>query len=198
MRAEIAALHRRLGNTMIYVSHDQVEAMTLADKIVVLWAGVIEQAGTPLELYNTPRNQFVAGFIGSPRMNFVDAVVTATSAEGVSLKDAEGNAYQAGIDVEGLSAGDAMVVGIRPDHLEIGAAAGCQVTVQAVEQLGGESYLYCETQGGTRLTAHLPGQTSMRRGERTSAVFHPRLTHLFRKDDGLALKRLVVGEAVQA
>src|SRR5690606_4413455 len=90
MRGEISALHRRLGNTMIYVTHDQVEAMTMADKIVVLTAGRIEQAGTPLDLYNRPENQFVAGFIGSPRMNFVEARVKAVGEGGVRLEDAEG------------------------------------------------------------------------------------------------------------
>src|SRR5690606_35445061 len=86
MRVEIAKLHNDLGNTMIYVTHDQVEAMTMADKIVVLQSGVVEQIGAPLELYNTPRNRFVAGFIGSPKMNFLDAKVEDSDASGVKLR----------------------------------------------------------------------------------------------------------------
>ena len=196
MRGEISGLHRRLGNTMIYVTHDQVEAMTMADKIVVLRDGRIEQAGSPLDLYNTPANAFVAGFIGSPRMNFIDVTVTGIDAEGVGLKDAAGNAYRAAVSGEGMKTGEAAQLGIRPDHLEIGGAEGYPVTVHSVEQLGGESYLYCEAADGTKLTAHLPGQTAIRRGGTTHVVLRPQLTHLFRKDDGIARKRLVIVEAV--
>ncbi len=196
MRGEIAGLHRRLGNTMIYVTHDQVEAMTMADKIVVLRDGRIEQAGTPLELYNQPANSFVAGFIGSPRMNFVDVTVREAEAGGVVVSDAAGNDYRAAVAPDGLEPGDAAELGIRPDHLIVGDAAGHAVTVQSVEQLGGESYLYCETGAGTPLTVHLAGQTGIRRGETTHVVFRPDYTHLFRKSDGLGMKRLVVGEAV--
>jgi multiple sugar transport system ATP-binding protein len=189
MRGEISALHRRLGNTMIYVTHDQVEAMTMADKIVVLRDGRIEQAGTP-------KNSFVAGFIGSPRMNFIAVAVAGIDGDGVSLTDAAGNGYRAAVSGEGLKAGDAAELGIRPDHLDIGGDAGATVTVQSVEQLGGESYLYCEAADGTKLTAHLPGQTAIRRGETARLVLRPAFTHLFRKTDGLAQRRLVIGEAV--
>ncbi|MGE0500543.1 MAG: ABC transporter ATP-binding protein [Rhizobiaceae bacterium] len=195
MRGEISALHRRLGNTMIYVTHDQVEAMTMADKIVVLRAGRIEQVGSPLELYNAPANRFVAGFIGSPRMNFVEAKVEAVDGDGISARDASGTSFRAAAEGSGLAKGDAVTLGIRPDHLEIGGAEGLPVTVQAVEQLGGESYLYCETAGGQSLTAHISGQTPIRRGETAHATFRPEYTHLFRAD-GLAQKRLKVGEAV--
>ncbi|MGB3501773.1 MAG: sn-glycerol-3-phosphate ABC transporter ATP-binding protein UgpC [Mesorhizobium sp.] len=196
MRGEISALHRRLGNTMIYVTHDQVEAMTMADKIVVLRLGRIEQVGSPLELYNSPANQFVAGFIGSPRMNFIDVTVDAADASGVLVKDANGNAYRTTVSADGLSKGDAAVIGIRPDHLLIAASGGTLVTVRAIEQLGGESYLYCETASGQRLTAHISGQTPVKRDEQAHAVFRPEFTHLFRKSDGVAQKRTQIGEAV--
>ena len=196
MRAEISALHRRLGNTMIYVTHDQVEAMTMADKIVVLRAGRIEQTGSPLDLYNRPVNQFVAGFIGSPRMNFVEVSVDGIDASGVALRDDAGNAYRAAVDGDGLAKGDGAVLGIRPDHLDIGTDEGHPVTVLAVEQLGGDSYLYCETPDGARLTAHRAGQTSIKRGDTARAGFHAEFTHLFRKDNGLAQRRLTIGEAV--
>ncbi len=195
MRGEISALHRRLGNTMIYVTHDQVEAMTMADKIVVLRAGRIEQVGSPLELYNAPVNQFVAGFIGSPRMNFIEGTVTAVGAGEVTVKDGDGAAYAAAVDGSGLVPGDAAVLGIRPDHLEIGEA-GRPVVVDAVEQLGGESYLYCRTPENQPLTAHISGQTAIRRGDNARAMFRAEFTHLFRKDTGVAQKRLKIGEAV--
>jgi ABC-type sugar transport system ATPase subunit len=181
---------------MIYVTHDQVEAMTMADKIVVLRDGVIEQAGAPLDLYNRPANRFVAGFIGSPRMNFIDVTVETRGPDGVGVTDAAGNRYAASVSPEGLAVGDAAVLGIRPDHLEIAGEGGVPVTVQAIEQLGGESYLYCETATGARLTAHLSGQTGIRRGETAHALFRPDFTHLFRTDTGVAQQRLRVGEAV--
>jgi multiple sugar transport system ATP-binding protein len=196
MRGEISALHHRLGNTMIYVTHDQVEAMTMADKIVVLRAGVIEQAGTPLELYNTPKNQFVAGFIGSPRMNFVEAKVAAIDGSAVQVSDAAGNRYAAAVSGDGLGIGDDVMLGVRPDHLDIAGEGEVTVTVQAIEQLGGDSYLYCETGTGAKLTAHLAGQTRVKRGETAHAVFKPEFAHLFRKSDGVAQRRIVVGEAV--
>lgn len=196
MRGEISGLHQRLGNTMVYVTHDQVEAMTMADKIVVLRAGIVEQAGAPLDLYNTPRNQFVAGFIGSPRMNFIDATVEAVGGGEVSARDAAGNVYSAAVDGSGLTAGDAAVLGIRPDHIEIASAGGHAVKVEAIEQLGGESYLYCVTGSGAKLTAHIAGQTAVKRGDIVHAVFRPDFAHIFRASDGLAQKRLVIGEAV--
>ena len=196
MRGEISGLHHRLGNTMIYVTHDQVEAMTMADKIVVLRAGIIEQVGTPLELYNRPANQFVAGFIGSPRMNFIEVTVGKSGANTVAVKDAAGRTYEAAVSGDGLKPGDAAVLGIRPDHLDIVGEGGVPVTVQAIEQLGGESYLYCETESGAKLTAHISGQTAVKRGDTAHAVFRPEFTHLFRKDDGRAQPRTLVGEAV--
>lgn len=195
MRREIAGLHRRLGNTMIYVTHDQVEAMTMADEIVVLKSGRIEQYGTPLTLYNEPANQFVAGFIGSPRMNFIDVTVEGFAAGVVTVRDADGWPYEIAADGAGLTAGDAATLGIRPEHLEVGSGEGHPVLVQSIEQLGGESYLYCETSSGARLTAHFTGQTAMHHGDTTRAVFRKTFLHLFRKSDGKAQKRLEIGEA---
>jgi multiple sugar transport system ATP-binding protein len=195
MRVEIAKLHHDLGNTMIYVTHDQVEAMTMADKIVVLRAGRIEQAGSPLDLYNRPANRFVAGFIGSPRMNFVPCTVAAVTPEGLQLRDAAGRGYLAAVNAGDLRPGAEVELGLRPEHLEVGSA-GHPVAVQGIEQLGGECYLYCRTDDGLALTAHLPGQTAIRRGDRAHVGFPPELAHVFRADDGRALLRRVVGEAV--
>ena len=138
-RIEIARLHRDLGATMIYVTHDQVEAMTLADRIVVLRAGRVEQVGAPMELYNNPANTFVAGFIGSPQMNFLHA--GAPGLRGHSL-------------------------GIRPEHLAISREAG-QIagTVSHVEKLGGETLVYVNTEAQGLLTVRLFGEHSYVVGE---------------------------------
>jgi multiple sugar transport system ATP-binding protein len=188
MRGEIAALHRRIGNTMIYVTHDQVEAMTMADRIVVLRDGRIEQAGAPLDLYNHPVNAFVAGFIGSPRMNFLECRVVGRDAGGVDLVDADGQGLRAAVDGRTLAEGEAVTLGIRPEHMHPDPG-GYPVRIEAVEQLGGESYLYAATEGGVALTVHLAGQTRLVRGERSALAFDTTRTHLFRRD-GSALPRL--------
>src|SRR5690554_2699083 len=118
MRVEIAKLHNDLGNTMIYVTHDQVEAMTMADKIVVLNSGVIEQVGAPLELYNTPANRFVAGFIGSPKMNFLDGRIEAIDDSGARVQ-AGGSAIELKRPLQGAAAGDSVTFGVRPEHITL-------------------------------------------------------------------------------
>jgi len=192
MRGEISALHRRIGNTMIYVTHDQVEAMTMADQIVVLRDGRIEQVGSPIDLYNRPCNTFVAGFIGSPRMNFIDCTVVARDGAGVDVQDAQGRVLRAQVDGRSLSEGESVQLGIRPEHLKP-AAGGYPVIIENVEQLGGESYLYARTDAGASLTAHLPGQTRLTRGAAAELDIGADFAHLFRKD-GSALPRLRLGE----
>jgi multiple sugar transport system ATP-binding protein len=177
MRAELAGLHRRLGTTMILVTHDQVEAMTMAGKIVVLRAGRVEQAGPPLELYNAPANQFVAGFIGSPRMNFLPGRVQAAGPDGVRV-GVEGLGGVVALPRHGLAAGDAVTLGIRPEHLQE-AADGLPATVAAVEQLGGLSYV--------RLAQHevvlqAAGQTALRPGDTIRLHLPPERLHLFDAD----------------
>ncbi len=174
MRAELSALHRRLGTTMIYVTHDQIEAMTMADVIVVLRGGRVEQAGPPLALYNTPANQFVAGFIGSPRMNFFPGRVLTVGPDGarVTVDGLGGIAVPAR---PGLRAGDAVTLGIRPEHLQE-APDGLPATVTAVEQLGGTSYV--------RLAQHeavlqVAGQTGLRPGDTVRLHLPPERLHLF-------------------
>ena len=131
-RIEIARLHRELGATMVYVTHDQVEAMTLADKIVVLRAGVVEQTGSPMELYNNPANTFVAGFIGSPQMNFLKSAALGQRGE---------------------------TMGIRPEHLTISRDSGTiPGTVSHVEKLGGETLVYARTDPHGLLTVRLFGE----------------------------------------
>ncbi|QDZ12420.1 ABC transporter ATP-binding protein [Devosia ginsengisoli] len=171
MRVEIAKLHNDLGNTMIYVTHDQVEAMTMADKIVVLRQGVIEQAGAPLELYNTPRNLFVAGFIGSPKMNFL-----AASADGSGLKVA-GNT----LDLQRPVAG-ATTLGIRPEHITIAEGSGvklAEVRVDLVENLGGQTVVYATTGDGQPITIVLEGQNPVDLGSTVGVHIDPARLHLF-------------------
>jgi ABC-type sugar transport system ATPase subunit len=143
MRLELAKLHSDLAATMIYVTHDQVEAMTLADRIVVLRAGVIEQVGTPLELYHNPRNEFVAGFIGSPKMNFVDAVVDArTDSELLLRADTMGGlTFPISASRSVARPGDKVRVGVRPDAIRV-TEAGIAAKVLVAERLGNVNYLY--------------------------------------------------------
>lgn len=139
MRVEIARLHRELGNTMIYVTHDQTEAMTLADQIVILRDGRVEQTGTPRDVYENPLNTFVAGFIGSPRMNLLDAEWRGSGK--VRLADSEIEAC-----LDSLQAGERIVVGMRPEHIRIVASGpdAVKATVEFTEYLGGTRYVYCK------------------------------------------------------
>src|SRR5690606_6502360 len=157
MRIEIAKLHQELGATMVYVTHDQVEAMTLADRIVVLRAGRIEQQGSPIELYDNPDNIFVAGFIGSPRMNFLEGTITAIHGEEltVALDAFEAPAFKVRRRGDGGEVGDTIRVGIRPEHFTDADTDGPRLTAKAqvVEQLGGVSYVYAVgNDGQTKIT----------------------------------------------
>ena len=144
-RVEISKLHRQLGATTIYVTHDQVEAMTLADKIVVLKAGRVMQVGSPMELFNQPANEFVAGFLGSPKMNFFDGQL-------VGAADFQGNdvsAQGARLVSTNKSAGDSVKLGVRPQHLVIDDHGVLEGNVTLVERLGTETILELLTPGGT-------------------------------------------------
>ena len=186
MRGEITGLHRRLGATMIYVTHDQVEAMTMADKIVVLRAGNIEQVGTPLDLYNRPDNKFVAGFIGSPQMNFVPV----TAGHGDNIVTDHGATFAMRTESKPAS-GTALTLGVRPEHLTLEATQGAialPMTVTGVEQLGGHSLLYGTLPGskagaeGTRITAQVAGQVSTKIGETATVYAAPDVCRLFATD----------------
>lgn len=146
MRIEIARLHQELNSTMIYVTHDQVEAMTLADKIVVLNAGRVEQVGSPLELYNHPENLFVAGFIGSPKMNFISGVVVHQSEDEVQIDLGTSARVSLPARHRKLTKGEIVTIGIRPEHLSISEGEGLKLTVtpNVVENLGGHSFLYTQ------------------------------------------------------
>ena len=160
MRVELAHLHKELGATMIYVTHDQVEAMTMADKIVVLRAGRIEQVGSPLELYNNPVNKFVAGFIGSPGMNFLNAVVEngALKVPGLNNITVPSKATLPADDTD-------LVVGIRPQHF-VQSEASNPFKVDIIEHLGGVSYVHLHTATGEKLIVEQRG-SALERGVET-------------------------------
>ncbi|WP_312805357.1 ABC transporter ATP-binding protein [Agrobacterium cavarae] len=144
MRVEISKLHKQLGTTMIYVTHDQTEAMTLADKIVVLRGGKIEQVGAPLDLYDDPENRFVAGFVGSPKMNFLPGKVAGETAEGVTITLDHAPTFSLTLPVAARPGiGAPITLGIRPEHFEdAGKAADLTVAVDVAEHLGNTSYVY--------------------------------------------------------
>ena len=149
MRVELGRLHAELGTTMIYVTHDQVEAMTMADRIVVMRDGIIEQVGSPLDLYNRPANQFVAGFLGSPRMNFLSATITTISGGMVTLKvDAIAETLTLPTDESSasLAVGDVVRLGFRPEVAEAGLGEGLvlHARVRVVESLGRETLVYAD------------------------------------------------------
>jgi lactose/L-arabinose transport system ATP-binding protein len=154
MRVEIAKLHKTLKTTIVYVTHDQVEAMTLADKIVVLRAGNIEQVGAPLDLYDDPANMFVAGFIGSPRMNFLRARVTAAEAGRVTVAlDSQPNVQLTLPVATAVTAGDAVSIGVRPEHFvaEGTGDADLSLEVDVAEHLGNTSYVYAHAAPDERI-----------------------------------------------
>ena len=189
MRSEISALHHRIGTTMIYVTHDQVEAMTMADRIVVLRGGRVEQIGTPLELYNRPANRFVAGFIGSPQMNFLGASAAARGAGLAVTLDSAKREADAALPFERTTGStDRVRLGIRPEHVVLGAhsepALALRATIERVEQLGAESFLYCQLEGGERLTVHSPGQVAHSSGDVIDVSLPVAATHVFEDADG--------------
>jgi multiple sugar transport system ATP-binding protein len=188
MRIELARLHDELKATMIYVTHDQVEAMTMADKIVVLQAGVIEQAGSPLELYHHPRNLFVAGFIGSPKMNFMPAKVTTANGMGATVQLGSGSSVTVPVQPGRLKAGAAVTLGVRPEHLRPADAGELQGEVMVVERLGGETFLYTQLAGGDMLVIQADGEIPTRVHDKIAVKLNSATCHLF-DTAGLAVER---------
>ena len=169
MRVEIARLHSELGATMIYVTHDQTEAMTLANRIVVLRAGRVEQVGAPLELYGNPANQFVAGFIGSPRMNFLAAETIGSDGGRTRFRLINQGGVEIGLRLANpLLPGSPAVVGIRPEHFVAAGRGDCdlQLTLDVAEHLGGTSYLYANTRGGEPVVVEGDGSETAQAGSR--------------------------------
>ncbi len=191
MRYEFAKLHEQFKTTMVYVTHDQVEAMTLADRIVVLNAGRIEQVGAPMELYEHPCNLFVAGFIGSPGMNFIGAVVAEAGASGATVKLAGGEAIRCAVDASAAKAGDKVRLGVRPEHLRAGVAVNAlATTVTFVESLGSMTYAYCSNPGlDDVITCAVEGDRRIASGDALALSVPVDKTYLF-DADGRAFRRL--------
>ena len=197
MRKELATLHASIGGTMIYVTHDQVEAMTLADKIVILRNGLIEQIGAPQTLYHDPDNMFVGGFIGSPRMNFLDGEITGEipgeipgeSGDNVTISLA--GAPDASLSLPRARAGTKtdgrVAVGIRPEHFAAKGTASIDARIEVVENLGSTSYAYVVNAAGKTMTVELPAGMVPRAGDMATFHFNQADCFLFDRDSGLRL-----------
>ena len=192
MRGQIARLHKALQATMIFVTHDQVEAMTLADRIVVLNAGQVEQSGTPLDLYANPVNRFVAGFLGSPRMNFIAAQVQSVDGATVQLTAQGLTAVTMSGITPGLKPGDAVTLGLRPEHLTLGdAPVQIPANLRLYEHLGRDTVLYAdaaplqsvESEGGHgSFTIQLNHPQAVQIGQSITFGFNPAQAYLFGPD----------------
>jgi multiple sugar transport system ATP-binding protein len=191
MRYELAKLHQELKTTMIYVTHDQVEAMTLAKRIVVLSAGRIEQVGTPMELYNEPDNIFVAGFIGSPRMNFLDAEIESIAPRRAVLRLPSGDTIATAVDARSARPGQRVTLGIRPEHFDARAKSNVlPVKVRFVESLGSVTIAYGTlARTETEVTVQLPGDLQVSPGETIRPGPAPHACYLF-DANGRAFRRL--------
>ena len=184
MRAEIRELHQRLATTTVYVTHDQIEAMTMADKIVVMQAGNIEQVGSPLELYDTPANTFVAGFIGSPSMNFFDGVVRAQT-DGNTVVTIGDLSFPVG-QRQGLSEGQKVTFGIRPEHLQL-ATDGLALVVAVVEPTGSETHVISRL-GTQEVVAVFRERHAFAAGQEICLQPDPEQVHLFDAETGVRLE----------
>ncbi|HBA62640.1 MAG TPA: sugar ABC transporter ATP-binding protein, partial [Lachnospiraceae bacterium] len=196
MRIEISKLHQRLGTTIIYVTHDQTEAMTLGDRIVVMSAGIVQQVDTPKALYDTPNNLFVAGFIGSPQMNFLDAVVKVNGGKvslqvgpaTIALPDRKGKKL-----IDGGYEGKTVVLGIRPedvhDEAEFLAKSPdtvIEATIRVYEMLGAEANLYFDYEGAS-MTARVEPRTAARPGDTVKFAFDAEKIHVFNKETEMTI-----------
>ncbi|MEQ1956567.1 ABC transporter ATP-binding protein [Mesorhizobium sp. CN2-181] len=193
MRLELAKLHRALGATMIYVTHDQTEAMTLADRIVVLRDGVIEQTGTPSEIYDAPKNRFVAGFMGSPKMSFLEATVRETNGKKVLLDIAGTSGGRIELDVEEPARlSPQVIVGLRPEHFfpRVPMGPRLAVDIEFVERLGGENYLHAPGHAAGELVIRHAGDEGPAavRGPAEIAVDWTK-AHLFTADGSAVARR---------
>ncbi len=186
MRTELVKLHQDLAATMIYVTHDQVEAMTMADRIVVLNKGHVEQVGTPLELYRRPANLFVAGFIGSPRMNFFQGRAARPANGGMALELAGGRTLQVPAAAGAVALGSPLTLGIRPEHLVLADAGPLGGQVDVIEHLGAETLLYVKDPIGGTIVVRTDDLARVRPGATVSIALRPDRVSLF-DDAGKAI-----------
>jgi multiple sugar transport system ATP-binding protein len=195
MRAELVGLHDRLGATMIYVTHDQVEAMTMADRIAVFNQGRVEQVGAPLELYSHPCNLFVAGFIGSPKMNLLRSEVVETRPDGVAVALPGAGIVRVPVAAGAVTPGQKITLGMRPEHLALGNVSDRTIDAwmtgqtQLVEHLGGEIITRIALTDGTVVNVRSPGHSGLHRAETVQVGVTGALCYLF-TEDGAALPAL--------
>ncbi|PDT53208.1 ABC transporter [Sinorhizobium sp. NG07B] len=190
-RAEITKLHRDMQTTMIYVTHDQVEAMTMADKIVVLRAGRIEQVGSPLELFDHPRNLFVAGFLGSPRMNILKGRIVIGDDRSVAIDVGYPTLLKSDVEPATVTAGHDVLAGIRPAHFTLSDSEGLPFEVQYHESLGTETYVYGNLQGQSeQVIVHRPGHFAPPQGAVLKIMPQDGRLHVFDPASELALGRI--------
>ena len=185
MRLHNARLHQELKTTMVYVTHDQVEAMTLADKIVVMNYGKVEQMGSPMALYYNPVNKFVAGFIGSPKMNFLPAIVSDWQPERLTVTLAQDHQLTLNVATQPLKPGAAVTLGIRPEHLTPEVSTGTVVEFQCevVERLGNNTYLFGQCYGHDNVKVLLPGDVHFRPWQKIKLAFDERFCMVFDEND---------------
>jgi len=184
MRTELKELHQRLRTTSIYVTHDQIEAMTMADQIVVMHDGIVEQRGSPLELYDRPANIFVAGFIGSPAMNFLTGTLR-RSGDSASVELAGNVRIPAPLRAAGVE-GQKVVYGVRPEHLAIANGTGLPAHVVVVEPTGADTQVFARI-GGAEITAVFRERHAFQAGETISLAPDPAHAHLFDAESGNTL-----------
>jgi multiple sugar transport system ATP-binding protein len=187
MRVELASLHQRLRTTMIFVTHDQIEAMTLASRVVILNRGVVEQVGTPLELYFRPRNLFVATFIGSPQMNLLEGEVVSAGPSELEMRLAADGTIMVPVNDRGVEKGAKITVGIRPETFAIGGDGPIPGRIKLIEHLGVETILYVQIDTGQIVTVRGPGDESAKVGDSIRlSIANNRRIHVF-DPAGLAL-----------
>ena len=183
MRVELAKLHDQLNATMIYVTHDQTEAMTLADDIVVLDQGIVSQKGSPMDLYNFPNNIFVGGFIGSPKMNFIDSKILSNNNNNTEVDLMSSAKINISKISKTSSVGDNVKIGIRPEHLTVNqnAEANWEGKVFVVEKLGSGTFLYID-KDGEPLVVQTEGDTNIKVGDKVKVGFNSASCHIFDKE----------------
>ncbi|WP_395827369.1 ABC transporter ATP-binding protein [Collimonas sp.] len=198
-RLEIAKLHKQLAATIVYVTHDQVEAMTLGDKIVVMNDGSIQQAGSPLELYQQPQNLFVASFIGSPKMNLFNGTVSAVDRHALRIKLDSGQEINANVSPENARVGAAVTVGLRPEHLLENAHSGeiFSGKVSIVEHLGEANFIYVTLQNGEDIVMRGDGNNTVHIGDSITLSAPSHAFHVF-DSNGQALARLKPGNMISS
>ena len=184
MRTEIKELHQRLRTTSIYVTHDQIEAMTMADRIVVMKDGIVEQTGDPLTLYDAPVNTFVAGFIGSPAMNIIPGIAHRNGGGG-SIEFGQGVSLPVPRGAR-VTDGQEVLYGMRPEHCTVTSPGGLPADVVVVEPTGADTQLYCRF-NGQEVTSLVRDRVECRPGERVSLTPDPARAHLFDRASGLSL-----------